>query len=309
MPEISIICPVYNAEAYLVKCLDSLLAQTFRDWELIVVIDGSPDGSAGIAESYAAKDARIRIIHQENRGVSAARQTGLEAATGTYIIHADPDDWCEPGMLQELYTTALATGADVIICDFYVDVVSGQLVRSSQCPTALNASTVLRELFQQLHGSCWNKLAKRACYSKYGIRFPKNINYCEDLLTWVQFFQHDEVKIAYLPKAFYHYVQHERGITRAYTRETYAMRLRYQARLEELLAKENHMKEIRNSRLSIFREAFIHGVLSRREAWTLAWKNLGAIVTETRSGRWWVVYTCLLIGCLSAAKKVMKFHC
>lgn len=120
-PKISIISPVYNAERYIVKCLDSILVQTFQDWELILVDDGSSDKSGVICDEYAARDSRVIVIHKENGGVGAARQTGLDAVTGEYVIHADPDDWVEPTMLQELYAKAVAEAADVVICDYYVD--------------------------------------------------------------------------------------------------------------------------------------------------------------------------------------------
>ena len=98
-PKISIISPVYNAEPYIVKCLDSILAQTFESWELILVDDGSLDRSGNICDEYAAKDSRIVVIHKKNEGVGAARQTGMDNATGEYIIHVDPDDWVESDML------------------------------------------------------------------------------------------------------------------------------------------------------------------------------------------------------------------
>lgn len=90
---ISIICPVYNAQKFIKKCLNSIVQQTFKDWELILVDDGSPDDSGVICDEYAATDERIKVIHKKNGGVSSARQSGLEAASGEYVIHVDPDDW------------------------------------------------------------------------------------------------------------------------------------------------------------------------------------------------------------------------
>lgn len=103
LPKISIIVPVYKAETYLHRCVDSILAQTFTDWELILVDDGSPDQSGKICDEYAKKDQRVKVIHKENGGVSSARQRGLDESVGEYTIHADPDDWVEPEMLDELY--------------------------------------------------------------------------------------------------------------------------------------------------------------------------------------------------------------
>ena len=116
---VSIIVPVYKAEAYLHHCLDSILAQTFTDWELLLVDDGSPDRSGVICDEYAAKDDRIIVFHKENGGVSSARQKGQDEAQGEYTIHADPDDWVEPTMLEELYKKAKADDADMVICDYF----------------------------------------------------------------------------------------------------------------------------------------------------------------------------------------------
>ena len=101
MPLVSIIVPVYKAEQWLHRCVDSILAQTMTDFELLLINDGSPDKSGEICDEYAAKDSRVRVFHKENGGVSSARQMGLDNVTGEYVIHCDPDDWIEPNMLIE----------------------------------------------------------------------------------------------------------------------------------------------------------------------------------------------------------------
>ena len=102
-PAVSVIVPVYKAENYLCHCVDSLLAQTFPDFEILLIDDGSPDHSGDICDEYARKDSRVRVFHKENEGVSSTRQCGIDNAKGEYTIHADPDDWVEPDMLEELY--------------------------------------------------------------------------------------------------------------------------------------------------------------------------------------------------------------
>ena len=232
-PKISIISPVYNAEPYIVKCLDSILAQTFESWELILVDDGSLDRSGILCDEYATKDSRIVVIHKKNEGVGAARQTGMDNATGEYIIHVDPDDWVEPDMLEQLYQKAKENEFDIVICDYFVDYVDRH-VRVSQQPASLTASDVLYDLFHRLHGSLCNKLARRACYTAHGVRFVPGIDYCEDVLIWVQLLQHN-LKIAYLPQAFYHYVQHSGSITSFCTPRFYDNAIRYVGVLRQLL--------------------------------------------------------------------------
>ena len=205
-PKISVIVPVYKAEAYLHRCVDSLLAQTFTDFEILLVDDGSPDRSGEICDEYARKDSRVRVFHKENGGVSSARQCGMDNARGEYTIHADPDDWVDPTMLEELYRKAKEEDADMVICDYFVEE-RKKTKRIIQKPSALDHNVVLEELFQQLHGSCWNKLVRRACYVKYGVRFPLELSYCEDLFVNTCLLTH-KINVACLPKAFYHYDQY-----------------------------------------------------------------------------------------------------
>lgn len=205
VPKISVIVPVYKAETYLHRCVDSLLAQTFTDFEILLVDDGSPDRSGEISDEYARKDSRVRVFHKENGGVSSARQCGMDNARGEYTIHADPDDWVDPTMLEELYRKAKEEDADMVICDFYEER-KNKTIYVRQQPSALDHETVLCELFQQLHGSCWNKLVRRACYVKYGVRFPLELSCCEDLYVNACLAAED-IRITYLNKAFYHYDQ------------------------------------------------------------------------------------------------------
>lgn len=115
-PLISIIVPVYNVEKYLSKCLDSILAQTFTDFEVIAVDDGSPDNCGKILDEYAQKDERIKVIHKENGGVSSARNAGLDAAQGEYIGFVDPDDTIFPDMYEHLYSEAKSGDYDIVQC-------------------------------------------------------------------------------------------------------------------------------------------------------------------------------------------------
>ncbi len=156
---VSIIVPVYNAEKYIRRCLDGILAQTFTAWEAILVNDGSTDSSRQICDEYAARNGRFCVIHQPNGGVSVARQTGIDNATGDYTIHCDPDDWMETNMLEEMVGTAEATGADIVICDYYSDTRYERTYGSQNLPFRPEAENVLRRLLlQQLPCSCCNNL-------------------------------------------------------------------------------------------------------------------------------------------------------
>ena len=118
LPLLSIIVPVYKVEKYLSACLDSILVQTYTNFELIVIDDGSPDGCADICESYAARDQRVRVIHQQNAGLAAARNRGLDEAKGELIGFVDSDDTISPDMYSVLYEAMSAGKADICVCNY-----------------------------------------------------------------------------------------------------------------------------------------------------------------------------------------------
>lgn len=119
-PVVSVVIPVYNVEAYLCECVDSVLNQTLQDFEIILVDDGATDSSGAICDRYAAQDPRIRVIHRSNGGLSAARNTGLDAANGEYVYFLDSDDYIEPYSLEHLLDLAKKENADVVFFDAYV---------------------------------------------------------------------------------------------------------------------------------------------------------------------------------------------
>lgn len=266
--KVSVIVPVYNAESTLSKCLDSLVNQTLSGWEVILVDDGSTDGSGKICDEYKEKCAelskgkgKIHVIHRENGGVSMARQTGLDAAKGEYVIHADPDDWVEPNMLSELYYQAKAENADMVICDFFSEI-NGKLCYKSQAPSSLQHYDVLNDMFGKTHGSCCNKLVRRECILQYNVRFPIGINYCEDLCFNIQLLKHD-IKISYLPNAYYHYLQSSTSITNNYTRQTFESHKCFVDLLTTLLS-ENSI-QLFKSKLIIKKLAYRNSVLTHSE--------------------------------------------
>lgn len=204
VPKVSVIVPSYNAEKYLERCLNSVVAQTMPDFECIVVDDGSIDRTGDIAEEYAKKDSRFKVIHQPNGGVSVARQAGIDAANGVYTIQFDADDWVEANMLEELLYEAEATDADMVICDIEI-ITQTENTLLSQKPTSLDSKLVLGQIMQELHCSLCNKLIKRECYKNYGIRFPSE-RLSEDQYVCLCLLSHP-IKIAYTSKTVYYYDQ------------------------------------------------------------------------------------------------------
>lgn len=265
MLKVSIIIPVYNASDSIRKMLDSILAQTLNEFEVLMIDDGSTDESGRMLDEYSAKDKRFKAFHKQNEGVAMARQLGVDNAKGEYCIHADADDRMDSTMLEGLYTEAKAKDADVVIADYFVCSKQGETVCKQQ-PSDLSPEHVLQDMFDnKLFGALWHKLVRTDLYRKYNAKFFKGINHCEDLLIWVQLLQHPEVMVSYLPKAYYHYVVNDNSITRHFTHETYEMRLRFRDKLKELLVVPNAIEIIEKVSFGIFTEGFIYDVLSSEE--------------------------------------------
>lgn len=200
---ISVIVPIYKAENYLRKCVDGILQQTFTDFQLILVDDGSPDKSGEICDEYAQRDSRVITIHKANGGLTSARKCGMEHAEGKYSIHIDPDDWVEPTLLEDLYQEIVKAEADMVICDFW-EHCDGEVEYSKQEPQNLDHSEVMKEMFSTLKGTMWNKLIRTSCYQQCNIQFHEDLVVIEDLFLMFQFLLHP-LKISYIPKALYHY--------------------------------------------------------------------------------------------------------
>lgn len=205
-PLLSIIVPVYKVENYLPKCIDSILAQTFTDFELILVEDGSPDNCPALCDAAAEKDARVRVIHQKNGGLSAARNAGLDAARGAWVGFVDSDDYIAPEMYEVLYQAVQSTGADLALCD-YAEVDEA----GTPCPqmhVSLSGGELTgQELLKRASGLmvqlAWNKLYRRAIFTQ--LRYPEGkLN--EDLFLIPEVCLQIK-KAVVVPKALYCYVQ------------------------------------------------------------------------------------------------------
>lgn len=302
-PKISVIVPVYNVERYLYRCIDSLLNQTFTDFEALLIDDGSEDSSGRICDEYAEKDERVKVIHKDNGGVASARQLGIEKARGIYSIHADGDDWVEPGMLQTMYSKIIEENADVLITDFYEEN-KGKTLYKRQLPSSMQSIDILKDILQnQLFGALWNKLIRHSLYKRYDINFIKGINYCEDVLLLTQLLQKD-IKVSFLHEAFYHYDQlNTDSITRKYTQQTYQMRKKFVAELYNLLPPPSY-SVIMDVAIGVKAEAFKHNILTRQEFYTYMPASLLQILRRRMERR---IKFCFILGhfgLFTVAKKV-----
>ena len=205
MPQISVVLPVYNVEEYLRQCLDSLANQTFEDFEVICVNDGSDDSSLSILEEYAPEDERFKIISQENKGLSGARNTGMNYIKGKYTIFVDSDDWLELNALEELYNKITDLDSDILMYKFrffnqdseqYSESVFTNLevIGASLENKNFNYRDVSDILFKISHAP-FNKLYKTSFLREAGIKFPENLNYEDLYFFYMVFFKTEKVSV------------------------------------------------------------------------------------------------------------------
>lgn len=304
--KVSVILPAYNAASTINMMMDSMLCQTFKDFEILAIDDGSTDDTGKILDAYAQQDSRVRVFHKPNGGVAMARQLGVDNAQGEYSIHVDADDWVEPTMLEEMYAKAKAEDADVVIVDFYSDRNGMREVVVQNSPL-LTPVEVLHDIFRGVQfGSLCNKMLRTNLYERYGARFFPDINYCEDVLIWVQLLKNEEVKIAYMPKAYYHYVYQQNSITHKISRKQYDNLLRYENKLNELLPGLRY-KEIRERlRFGLLKGGIYCHHLSSKEIYSQIWHSKVSILRYNRSGTWFLCFFLLVIGMHDLAFKILQ---
>ena len=207
-PLVSVIVVQYNAEKTLGRALDSILAQSYKNIEVLLIDDGSTDGSPALCDEDARRDNRIRLIHQTNGGVSVARQKALDCATGVYLTHIDADDWVELDMIEKTVAAIEAEEADILLTDYY-EVFKHTTRRCRQNPGKdRSAAVILRKLLNfNLMGFCCTKLY-RTSVCRHVRYIPENLRFREDELFNARLLTHSP-KIAYLPEAFYYYDKSE----------------------------------------------------------------------------------------------------
>ena len=213
MPMVSIIVPVYNAEHTISRCVDSILTQEYRDFELLLADDGSGDGTPAILDTYAAMDPRVRVIHKENTGVSDTRNRALDLARGEYIQFADADDWLVPEATGALVRACLDSGAGMVISDFYRVVGNrishkGSIDEEGLMTRLQFAEYMERSPADYYYGVLWNKLFRRDIIRMHGIRMDENLRWCEDFIFNLEYILHIET-VYCLRMPLYYYVKTE----------------------------------------------------------------------------------------------------
>lgn len=309
MSVVSIIMPVYNAQSSVGGMVNSILAQTFTDWELIAVDDGSTDESSGILDDYAVKDSRIKVIHKPNGGVASARQIGIDNACGTYTIHADSDDWIEPNMLHDMVEMAEQDHSDIVIADFFIDNGNKSIV-STQKPDELDSKSVLKGLYDnKLFGGLCYKLIRRSIYNDIRINFIEGVNYCEDLLILTKMLLWCSPKISYLPKAYYHYICNDASLTRQVSQKGLLSLKHFHHEATKVLTGVNGFENIsKNFALNEFIVLFTNKLYNSKPQLRKEFKMIKPLITKKRYGiRWRLGFHCIEFGLTGLAHKLIKF--
>ena len=210
-PTVSIIVPVYNAEKTIGRCIDSILGQQYTDFELLLVDDGSKDGSGAICDSYAMADSRVQVIHKENTGVSDTRNIGISRARGVYLQFLDSDDWITPDATKLLVEAAGEHNCDLVISDFY-RVVGERVSRKGDIDEdrVLTREEYAAHMMEQpadfYYGVLWNKLYRRDIVADHHLQMDPEISWCEDFMFNLEYIRHAQRFYA-LQVPIYYYVK------------------------------------------------------------------------------------------------------
>lgn len=216
---VSVIVSVYNLERYVERCVESLRKQTFSDFEMVLVDDGSTDSSGVICDEFARRDARITVIHRKNGGLSAARNTGLDHAKGDFVLFVDGDDYAEPEYVERLYEEMVATDADIVLCNYFYKDDEGEFVDRSNYSYVAGKGPFhnLQALYMfedQHYGTffdvVWNKMFRKELFD--GIRFPEGVSLVEDISIMPELYYRAE-RVSVIGDKLYNYIYRQSSLS------------------------------------------------------------------------------------------------
>lgn len=267
MIPISIIVPVYNVEKYISRCIESILCQTFTNFELILVDDGSPDNSVSICEKYMEKDARVSLIHKENGGLSSARNAGIDSAKGEYMLFVDGDDVIHPKTLEILYSNLKDSNAQISIgnfCRFHSNRELDFQIKKEDIRSTYAGMQILEKLYDRNDASRYvsacGKLIKRSLFEN--VCFPVGRLFEDEFTTYLLYYKAHKVSVT--EKVLYYYFVNDEGITRNLTIQKYFDE--YDAQWQRILFyKEKNLKEIYHKALLFFLDSGQWTLIACRE--------------------------------------------
>lgn len=242
--KVSVIVPAYNVEKYIGRCLESLINQTLKEIEIIVINDGSVDSTSDILNKYAKNYSIIKVIHQENSGSSSARNRGIEEAKGKYIGYLDADDYVELNYYEEMVIYAEKNNLDIVISNFIKQTTNKTEVKQDfdiKGKEYIHGKEYIEEIFLgNGYPNVWDKIVLKSLYDEKKIRFEKGIFLGDDIIVTVKL-GYFAKKVGKLEKAFVHYIQHEsQGTSKKYLGDKIFDLYRVCENLKEFFGKENY---------------------------------------------------------------------
>lgn len=258
--KISVIVPVYNSEKYIRSCLDSILEQTHKDLEVILIDDGSTDKSGEICDEYQKKDSRIVVFHTQNGGVSHARNLGIKKSCGDFIAFVDSDDTIKPQMYEELLSVQSEFDVDIVTSDL---VIEGKTVKNNLPENCIiDKSHILKSVlpsftYENAIGTMafTNKIFKKEVIKNNEIEFYEGFQFQEDLMFMINIYANTN-SMYYLPKAFYEYIPHSSGLYTSYRKDGGVKFIVARRKMIELIEKYN----IENINYNNFNSAFLYNI-------------------------------------------------
>ena len=261
----SIIITAYNIEEYVERCIVSAINQSEKDIEIIIVNDGSTDGTLEILNRYSYLDKRVKIVNKNNEGISKARYDGFKISKGEFVIFVDGDDWIELDTIEKLYCTAKDNYSDIVICNFCFAYENGNISRGELRESNYVDMIFDKMLIGQATPYLWNKFIKRDFIVKNNIKFDENLNYAEDLLLLIKFYILNP-KISIYNGHLYNYYQRKNSITKSTNKKVLDVIISIE-KIKNIL-KESRIYELKVKELEmcIFLNFFIFIVINKEEA-------------------------------------------
>jgi len=237
----SVIVPVYNDDLHLPRCLDSILTQTYQEFECLLINDGSTDTCPIICDNYSKKDKRINVYHKKNEGISKTRQFGLDHAKGSYVLFIDSDDWIETSYFINIYQSIKDENADILYINFYNESTKGKQELYIQKPCVNDNNKVIKQILKgELYSCLWNIVFKKDFYINNKLKFNKSVNYGEDTLFIVEAL-FNKPTIKRINGTFYHHTFNINSFTQYDKKAKFIERINFINQFNELFDKYNRL--------------------------------------------------------------------
>jgi len=263
---ISIIIPVYNDENNISRCINSVLSQTYTDFECLIIDDGSTDKTSSICDEYYKKDKRIKVFHKENEGISKTRQYGIDHANSEYIYFIDSDDWIESTFVADIINN-INNKPDLIFFNYIKNYTNIKDIYKSQNPFFMDNNKIIEMILEKRILSCtWNFVIKKDFINKNNVIFNKKINYGEDTLFILELMLNNP-NIFYINKAYYHHFINESSYTRTNLKQKYNDRIIFYNFLSDLFKKYHKENMLKNNFFPMNDkfEVLLSGIFTRTE--------------------------------------------